>query len=61
MLIICINSLSKISILTKNLSKFSKPHKSIKFLFFDSLSSKKFKPKVGGFKIKKFLMIIFPK
>ena len=42
------------SILTKNLSKFSNPHKSIKFLFFDSLSSKKFNPKVGGFKLKNF-------
>ena len=45
---ISINNLSRMSILTNKLSNFSKPHKSIKFLFLSSLSSKKFKPNVGG-------------
>jgi len=36
------------------LSKFSKPQRSIKFLFFIFLSSKKFKPKVGGVRWKSF-------
>ena len=49
--IINTNNLSKISILTKKLSNLSNPHKSIKSLFFIPLSSKKFKPKVGGFNL----------
>ena len=40
-LIICIKSLSKISILTNKESNFSKPQRSIKFLFLESLSSNK--------------------
>ena len=52
--IICTNNLSRISILTKDVSNFSNPHSNIKFLFFKFLSSKKFNPNIGGFKLKYF-------
>ena len=56
---ICINNLSKISILTKYSSKLSNPHKSMKSLFLKSLFSKKLSPKVGGLRLKNFWLKFF--
>ena len=47
------------SILTKNLSNFSKPHSNIKSLFSNFELSVKFRPNVGGFSDKLICLKFF--